>query len=1203
MALTDYVKTGRLTAGNAVHKKLRQQLEQARSESGEATDLDRLLKLVDEFYCEQDKERLKAERTIQMISDNLADLGEEIRETRDNRLQAILDNVKDAIFTLNEDGTIRIFNPTGERIFGFSEDELRGRSLELLIPEARGRVEKFLTELAALSSTMTNDLMTCETQGKRKNGELFSAELAISETLLRKKKIYVGCLRDISKRKETEKALRTSEARFRSLVENAPEAIVVLDIDEAKFIDVNENAIKLFKMNREDLLEIGPAQLSPPVQPDGRSSFELIAEKLESVKEGAPIEFEWTHRDAEGNDLQCEVRFSYLPGEDRRLIRGSISDISVRKRAQLIAQGEKKVLERMAAGAPLSLVLATICLAMERVTPGVMASVLLGGPDKRVKHVAAPSLPDDFISAVDKALLGPGEALYGKAVYQGRQLVIADIEHSALMDSFRNEANALRLRSCWTVPFKTSDGETHGAFVFYRRKSGAPEAKDIEAASRLSRLASIAVERASSEQALRDSEARFRGLFESVVDGVYRSSADGQIESANPALVSMLGYEREEDLKSLSKAVELYVNPLERDALIKKLDEEGIVRNFEYELRRKDGKAIVVLENARAVRDAHGRIVAYEGTITDITERKRNEMAVFKEKERAQVTLESIGDAVITTDADGLVDYLNPVAESLTGWELEQARGAPVEAVFHLVNERNGETATSPVRRCLEQGEVVELEEGTALISRDGKQYSIQDSAAPIRDRNGNVIGVVVVFHDVSKERRLKRALSYQASHDSLTGLENRRRFEQRFTRLLESGAKTGKRCHVLLYMDIDQLKIINDSMGHAAGDHLIKQVSKIVKARARAGDFLARFNGDEFAIVLVDCDLANGEEIAEKLRDEIFDTSFAWEGESVSISASIGLVLVGSTDDSVAQLLSAADVACFTAKDGGRNQVRCYHNCHDSSERHEEMKWVSRIKTAREEGRLELFFQPIVAVEGDDAEVHCELLLRMRDHDGQLIMPDVFIPAAERFNLMPDLDRWVINHVLSEVHPAVRAQTNGHQITLAINLSGTSLNNNGFLDYVLDQFAACDTPPGDICFEITETAAINNLSNVVHLITRLKSLGCRFSLDDFGSGLSSFTYLKTLPVDYLKIDGHFITNLATDAIDQAMVRAICEVADAMGIQTVAERVETEETMKKLVEIGVDYAQGYHIARPAPVSEFTMPGRSQNKEKSAAGSS
>ncbi|MCZ6560905.1 MAG: PAS domain S-box protein [Gammaproteobacteria bacterium] len=1182
-----------------MHKKLRLQLEQARGESGDATDLDQLLALVDEFYCEQDKERDKAERTIQMISDNLAALGEEIREARDNRLQAILDNVKDAIFTLDEDGSIRIFNPTGERIFGFSEDELRGRSLELLIPEARGRVSEFLSELAALSNTMTNDLLSWETQGKRKNGDLFSAELAISETTLKKKKVFIGCLRDISQRKEIEKALRTSEARFRSLVENAPEAIVVLDLDEVKFVDANENAVKLFKMSREDLLEIGPAQLSPPVQPDGRSSFETVAEKLDEAKTRGQTEFEWTHRDAEGNDLQCEVRLSRLPGEDRNLVRGSISDITVRKRAELIAQGEKKVLERMASGAPLSLVLATICLAMERVTSGIMASVLLGGPDKRVKHVAAPSLPDDFISAVDKALLGPGEALYGKAVYQGRQLVVSDIEHSALMDSFRNEANALRLRSCWTVPFKTSDEETHGAFVFYRRKTGAPEAKDIEAASRLSRLAAIAVERASSEEALRESEARFRGLFESVVDGVYRSSADGKILAANPALVSMLGYKREEDLKGLSKAVELYVNPLEREALIKKLDEEGIVRNFEYQLLRKNGDAIVVLENARAVRDAHGKVVAYEGTITDITERKKNEMAVFKEKERAQVTLQSIGDAVITTDADGQVDYLNPVAESLTGWELEQAKGAPIEAVFHLINERNGETANSPVRRCLEQGDVVELEEGTALVSREGKQYSIQDSAAPIRDRNGNVLGVVVVFHDVSKERRLRRALSYQASHDSLTGLENRRQFEQRFTQLLENGDRNSRRYHVLLYMDIDQLKIINDSMGHAAGDHLIKQASKVIKSKARDGDFLARFNGDEFALVLVDCDLANGEEIAEKLRDEILNSSFEWEDESVSVTASIGLVTVTPEDDSVAQLLSAADVACFAAKDGGRNQVRCYHNCHDSSERHEEMKWVSRIKTARDDGRLELFFQPIVAVEGDEQDVHCELLLRMRDKEGRLIMPDVFIPAAERFNLMHDLDRWVINHVLSEVHPMVKKQTNGQGITLAINLSGTSLNNNGFLNYVLDQFAEYDVPPGDICFEITETAAINNLSSVVHLITRLKNLGCRFSLDDFGSGLSSFTYLKTLPVDYLKIDGHFITNLATDKIDQAMVRAICEVGHTMEIKTVAERVEDQATMLKLAEIGVDYAQGYHIARPAPVSEFALSTGSQSKGKSA----
>ena len=572
------------------------------------------------------------------------------------------------------------------------------------------------------------------------------------------------------------------------------------------------------------------------------------------------------------------------------------------------------------------------------------------------------------------------------------------------------------------------------------------------------------------------------------------------------------------------------------------------------------------------------------------------------------MTLQSIGDAVITTDAEGHVDYLNPVAVSLTGWELDEGKGMPVEAVFHLVNERNGETATSPVRRCLEQGEVVALEEGTALVSRDGKQYAIQDSAAPIRDRNGNIIGVVVVFHDVSKERRLKRALTYQASHDSLTGLENRQQFEQHFTRLLKRSSKTGRRHHVLLYMDIDQLKVINDSLGHGAGDHLIKETSKIIKAKARDGDFLARFNGDEFAMLLADCDLANGEEIAEKLCADVFKTRFEWEGETISISASIGLVLVGSEDDSVAQLLSAADVACFAAKDGGRNQVRCYHNCHDSSERHEEMKWVSRIKKAHEDSRLELFYQPIVAVRNvpvsnEGTGVHCELLLRMRGDDNQLITPDVFIPAAERFHLMPDLDRWVINHVLSVVHPTIRQKTNSNDITLAINLSGTSLNNPDFLKYVLDQFAEFDVSPHDICFEITETAAINNLSNVVHLIKQLKNLGCLFSLDDFGSGLSSFTYLKTLPVDYLKIDGHFITNLATDPVDQAMVRAICEVASTMGLRTVAERVESEATMKKLAEIGVDYAQGYHIARPAPISEFVISEQSQAKEKIAGQSS
>ena len=322
-----------------MHKKLRQQLEQARSESGEATDLDRLLKLVDEFYCEQDKERLKAERTIQMISDNLADLGEEIRETRDNRLQAILDNVKDAIFTLNEDGSIRIFNPTGERIFGFSEDELRGRSLELLIPEARGRVEKFLTELAALSGTMTNDLMTCETQGKRKNGELFSAELAISETLLRKKKIYVGCLRDISQRKEIEKALRTSEARFRSLVENAPEAIVVLDnVKDAIFTLNEDGSIRIFNPTGERIFGFSEDELRGRslelLIPEARGRVEKFLTELAALSGTMTNDLmtcETQGKRKNGELFSAELAISETLLRKKKIYVGCLRDISQRK--------------------------------------------------------------------------------------------------------------------------------------------------------------------------------------------------------------------------------------------------------------------------------------------------------------------------------------------------------------------------------------------------------------------------------------------------------------------------------------------------------------------------------------------------------------------------------------------------------------------------------------------------------------------------------------------------------------------------------------------------------------------------------------------------------------------------------------------------------------------------------------------------------
>ena len=443
-----------------------------------------------------------------------------------------------------------------------------------------------------------------------------------------------------------------------------------------------------------------------------------------------------------------------------------------------------------------------------------------------------------------------------------------------------------------------------------------------------------------------------------------------------------------------------------------------------------------------------------------------------------------------------------------------------------------------------------------------------------------------MVFHDVSKESRLFRQLSYQASHDTLTGLINRREFENRLVTALDKIKSNTEETHALLYVDLDQFKVVNDTFGHTAGDALLGQLSELIHANIRSTDVLARLGGDEFGILLERCDKERAVKVAEAIRGSIEGYRFEWQDSFTTVRCSIGVVLVTNEHaDDVAGLMSSADVACYSAKDMGRNQVHFYRDS-DASLRHEEMKWVSRITSAVEDDRLELFYQPIIGIGDEKGERrgHYELLLRMRDENGQLVSPDQFIPAAERYNLMSTLDRWVIHEALSQL--ADRSDEGEARYTLAINLSGTSLSEDRFLDFVIDELEKQKLPHGAICFEITETAAISNLARVVHFMQALKKLGCKFSLDDFGSGLSSFTYLKNLPVDYLKIDGQFISNVAEDNVDESMVKAIHEVGSAMGIETIAERVETREVLDKLGSLGVEFAQGYYIARPTSVESF-----------------
>lgn len=574
----------------------------------------------------------------------------------------------------------------------------------------------------------------------------------------------------------------------------------------------------------------------------------------------------------------------------------------------------------------------------------------------------------------------------------------------------------------------------------------------------------------------------------------------------------------------------------------------------------------------------------------------RYESALFQEKERAQVTLHSIGDAVIATDATGHIDYLNPIAEQLTGWRAVEARGLPLAQVYALIDEKSRQRIELPSGPGQFDGWTVGLGRNALLINKNGAEFCIESSATPIRNHEGGTVGFVSVFHDVTAERRMAQQLTWQASHDPLTGLPNRREFERRLMELLNHTKQTGNH-HILLYMDLDQFKLVNDTSGHGAGDELLRQLAAIMQPTIRDHDLLARLGGDEFGVLLEECTIPQGTVIAETLRQAIAEFRFVREGKTFEIGVSIGLVAVAAHTENMAALLSAADSACYMAKEKGRNRI-WIHQKDDAEllQRRGEMQWVTRITRAFEENRFRLYYQNIVAMNAHPQDrIHCEILLRLEDESGQIVSPMMFIPAAERYGLMPAIDRWVIRTMFDWLlnHPG-----STDECCYAINISGQSLGDDQFLAYVVDQFHNSEVNPRAICFEITETSAIANLSRAMRFINTLKGMGCRFSLDDFGSGMSSFTYLKNLSVDSIKIDGAFVRDMVTDQVDFVMVEAINRIGHAMGIRTVGEFVENEAILDQLRKLGVDYAQGYAIHQPAPL-HFLSSNRSVAVKQSA----
>jgi len=597
-----------------------------------------------------------------------------------------------------------------------------------------------------------------------------------------------------------------------------------------------------------------------------------------------------------------------------------------------------------------------------------------------------------------------------------------------------------------------------------------------------------------------------------------------------------------------------------------------------------NGAERIIKEQGKLFYDDNQIATHMAGIAQDITEQQRAEEALQEEKERAQVTLQSIGDAVITSDIYGIIDYINAKAEQLLDIRFAEVIGKHYYHVLHIVDEQSRQPIANLIQQSLIKPSKIQHEH-LLLIRNDAKEYCINITATPIVVRQQCSTGISLVLHDVTQMRLMTRRLDYQATHDSLTNLYNRRKFEQQLQLALHN-IRQHKKSYSLIYMDLDQFKIVNDTCGHIAGDELLKQVAELLAPKIRAVDVFARLGGDEFAVLLRHCPPDASKNIAESIRKTIDNYRFAWENKQFKISVSIGLIPINESSGNITDILKAADSACYIAKDQGRNRVFEYGPDNPSVEQHHgQIQWVQRITHALEHDQFRLFCQPIQPLAQHDSSIHCEILLRMINDDNSLILPDAFIPAAERYQLMPSIDRWVIQKTLQTLQAATPMLHN-RRFLCAINLSGQSINDNDFLTFVMQRLADTHIPLTSLCFEITETTAIANLTSAGRFIAALRDLGVQFSLDDFGSGLSSFNYLKKLTIDYVKIDGQFVKDIIHDPVDLAMVTSINEIAHKMGVATIAEYVESQAILEHLQAMNIDYVQGSLIGNAQPFDQY-----------------
>ena len=661
---------------------------------------------------------------------------------------------------------------------------------------------------------------------------------------------------------------------------------------------------------------------------------------------------------------------------------------------------------------------------------------------------------------------------------------------------------------------------------------------------------------------------------------------DEKILLANESAASLVGLDAPQ---LISRDVVDLVKPayraLFRNAMSKRLAGENVPRRLEIQLINGDEAGLWV-EAQSSIIEFHGRN-AILTVARDVSHRKSLEVSLSRSKRQAQYTLESIAEGVITTGNDGRLDYMNLAAESLIGTNRGDAVGHRIGELFTLVDETDRRPLGDPVERCIAMRRRVNMGRRAVMVSADGEhEHSVEISASPIRGPGSSISGTVVVFHDVGELRGLTQQMSYQATHDPLTGLINRREFERRLDDAMDS-AHAEEAVHMLFYMDLDRFKAVNDSCGHLAGDNMLREVANLIKEQVRDSDFVGRLGGDEFGALLIGCPIEKARQIASDICNAIADYRFVWKDKIFNIGISIGLVEISHVSGSLQDVLSAADSACYVAKQEGRGKVHVYSAKDEAIARERgDIQWLRELQTALHENRFELAAQPIIAMSGGvESGPAVEVLIRLPDSQGRIADTADFLKPAERYQLMPQIDRWVVDATLAAIAGGEIKIASGRNC--AINLSGQTLGDESFLSFVVDAMDRTAISPSSICFEVTETAILSNVQHAQRFIEVLHGIGCEFSLDDFGSGLGSFSSLKHLPIDYLKIDGTYTRNLRTDQVNQEMVAAMIKLARTMQFRIVAEQVENQEDFDWLRNSGVDFVQGRFIEAPTPLGTAT----------------